>query len=377
MGRASAGRRDQRFVGVFVNEMYAILLGIGLGSVIFSESFELTNARSVVLAVFATAVVLVYWWDWTDFVGEHVATSLGELFLDFLELIVMVYLFRTHESPAAFAATLAVLAVSDLVWVANHLRGCVACRRLHSSGWIPRKFLGVAILGAVWLVVRFGEPGLRALHPIVGHWMPVVVLVAGFLAVRRFASSHVRSVPRARFRPARAADAAGIAAVHAQWAGERTEEAGFLLTPLKREDVERSLESENDRYFVVVGEEEEVLAFASVSDGVPSGLRSDLDWFEEFPREEFEREPRRVVDLVAVRGDRTRRGLGGFLYHSLFARYPESWWCGFVSVAPRRNAASLAFHEAAGFRYAARFRRSGFLGQKDYESLLLARPPRS
>ena len=78
-----------KFINIFVNEMYAILIGIGIGNVLFAQKLDLSNIPDVIMALFVTSVVLLYWWDWTEYLEDNIVTTKRELIIDFAVLIAL------------------------------------------------------------------------------------------------------------------------------------------------------------------------------------------------------------------------------------------------------------------------------------------------
>ena len=71
-------RLQSRFVSHFVDQMYVILIGLGIASIAFSLDLESHPFFHLLMSLFVTTVALIYWWDWKDYFENDVISSKSE-----------------------------------------------------------------------------------------------------------------------------------------------------------------------------------------------------------------------------------------------------------------------------------------------------------
>ncbi len=379
------------FVKTFVNEMYAILLGIGVAEVIFSDEFReaivgLPRSPSLLAlpltCLFAVGIVLKYWASWAEDVEYDVGMSKREFVIDFCILLNLELFFVFAQQPLVFGMLLMSLAVLDLVWVINHLhdiQAAVAMPNVRPSRWILEKAVAVAIFGAAagTLAAVRDWGAVSALTR--SAWHPafeIGVLIGVFALVQTVCFNEVRRSGALVFRGARPDDADGIAEIHNENVlvpEAAAEKSGFLLEPVRADDVRRRIENGFAEYFVVTEADGEVAGYAELAPRIPPELLPHMTWTDPAHEEAVQGNGIRLIECVAVRRRMAGRRLGQYLYGKLFERYPNSAFCAFVARHPFSNQRSLRFHRKAGFVCAAHFESDKYKGYDDYRSDLLVK----
>ena len=132
-------------------------------------------------------------------------------------------------------------------------------------------------------------------------------------------------------RPARAGDAAAIAAVYAPYVTDGT--VSFELDPPDAAEMARRMAAGGGRHPWLVAEEVgAVLGYAYASTFRP---RSAYDWA--------------VETTIYVAADAHGRGIGQALYANLLARLTEAGFTQAVAIIALPNDASVRLHERLGF----------------------------
>ncbi|MFL7793617.1 MAG: GNAT family N-acetyltransferase [Anaerolineae bacterium] len=366
--------QEKRFIGTFVNEMYAILLGIGIGNVIFSQNVDLGSVFDIVMALFVTSVVLLYWWDWTEFVSKRVASSKREFAIDFLILITLEFLFGRFNSPVRLAPIFLVLGCLDLLWVGNYLYQFREQYRSRGKRWILEKVLAIVIYALCYVTIYF----TRNLAPI---WILGGIMILGFALVRNVGFSQVKMISSLgallrmlaggfRFREALPGDAAAIAEINNSNLLVDSQK-GFFIVELDAAEVERSIKEGPERYYVAQNRDSCVVGFVETSDSVSQEVINEMTWFDLELQGQFHPETAIYIEKVAARQDHRRQGIGRFLYESLFRSYTSTVFYAFVVLSPVTNYPPLEFHLGLKFSKAAVSRALEFCGLSNYQSSLL------
>jgi phosphinothricin acetyltransferase len=163
------------------------------------------------------------------------------------------------------------------------------------------------------------------------------------------------SKPLVRF--ATAADAAAIARIHNQGIEDRI--ATFQIEPRTAESVARQLAAKGDRYpTIVVVAGGEVVAYA----GAGPYREGDRPWYAGIAEHSV------YVDRAA-RG----RGYGRFALAALCDAYEERGFWKLLSRIFPKNTASLALHQACGFRVVGVYERHGRLDGVWHDCVIVER----
>ncbi len=371
----SAARRSA-FVGTFVNEMYAVLLGIGMGSIVFRKDFTLTDVTGLASAAFVLVVVLVYWWDWVEAAQRRVISTFRELTIDLLFGFVFLLLFAYSNDSLKLSAALIALACLDFVWVLNFCLTHETRRQISSKQalrWLVAKLLALAIFVGAFLLITWLQGRVAR------EWTLLVVLVS-FFVVRCAFFRVLSRITQYCFRPATPEDAEAIATIHNAHALPSSEDAapssGFLLAEKTPESINRAITVASSRYFVATTPEGEVVGFVAVQDALPKPQIGSICWNHETARERCLAQSTRHIDTVAVAPGFNGRGVADFLYEQLEATDHAAAWTAFVAIAPASNVRSLRFHLSHGFVSAGAFSAPEFKGLTNYRSELLVCEPR-
>ncbi len=362
---------NSRFIGTFVNEMFAILLGIGMGSIVFSEGFSLTDPLGLASAVFVVVVVALYWWDWIDSVEQQVLSSRREFLIDLAMAFVFLMLFAFYGQPISLAAVFIALACLDLLWVAN---SCYECACL---GKISPARITVAILRKLGAVAVFtgGYFVLRGFSDILPPFIQFAVVVVCFAVVRILFFSHIRRIRAVVLRTATAADVERIAEIHNSHVLRREDSLsgdGFLLSPTSEEDIQRKLNDPSRSILVAATIKNAVVGFVEVTERLPTGELATVSWRSEDVKEKFDGGDHCHVLCVAVAREYLGRGCGQMIYHRLRQRFPKATLSAFIATSPVENSGSLTFHLHQGFEEVGVFQKPELYGLKNYKSVLVA-----
>jgi len=137
----------KKFIGEFVNGVYGILLGFGLGNVgsnLFENSGQLNDnpvlfVSKVIIFLFVTVVVCLYWWDWNENIESKVKSSFTEFIIDMFILFTLESLFFVFEKPVGLAFLFFILSILNLIWVLNFLWEKHKQLKFESIGYLKNK----------------------------------------------------------------------------------------------------------------------------------------------------------------------------------------------------------------------------------------------
>jgi L-amino acid N-acyltransferase YncA len=390
VARAIPGRT--RFLSTFVNEMYAILLGLGMAEVLFSQDFKQAlvgipdNPKQIhipLACLFCVAIVLTYWSDWAEDIEKDVRMTAREFVLDFLILLNLELFFvflSDGFAPVILGYLLLSLAFWDALWVVNYVcelgprraTAPVQCMR-----WVGEKVLALVIcslgIAALYLVPRSSLSGWAGM-------VDLSILVVTFISVRLLCFNQVRRKKRLRFRKAHREDVSAIVNIHNQHVFDVSAEKldyGFLLERVSADQVSQKMTTGESDFFVAVDVGQEVVAYAELYHGIPDGLLRDTSWHTEQWQSLVRDNPCCYIECVAVRRDCLGRGVGHYVYRRLRDRFPGQLLAAFIVISPRSNTYSVAFHRHEGFVAVGRFKRDRFRGLQNYESSLMLYVPRA
>ncbi len=351
----------KKFITKFVGVLYAILIGIGITNVIFTLELSIENWFRIVLALFVTVIVALYWWDWASYVEKQFIATPAEFGIDFAGLIVLEFLFVHFQEPVKLAATFLALGVVDFFWVINHIRQSPEQSYKLRKWWIVQKVLGLTGYGTgffmvIWLQHSFSTVQLGA----------IVMLTA--LLVRIFCFRDVRRENILTFRAALPDDVTQISAINRAYLEDNLDDA-FLLEELSEPDLNKLLTDRPARLYAAT-KGTAVMAYTKVDWKIDENILSSLIWLDPHLEQGVRNRDILHIEQVAVNPVHDGRGIGRSFYRWLLKKHSELLPCAFVALHPRCNAASIRFHAAVGFEKAAVFRSDMFLGQRNYQSLL-------
>ena len=354
-----------KFIGAFVNEMYAILIGIGLGNVLFVQQIDLGNIFEIAMGLFVTGVILLYWWDWTEFLNDHVVSTKTEFVIDFLILINLEILFVYYNSPYNLAIVFIILAILDLAWVINYIYQTSGDFVAKNRIWLFEKFTSIIIFAGVYLLIRFWLIDENL-------YFQGGLVVASFVAVRKLSFRQVKKAQRYSFLTAEEEDYPKIAAINNSYLDPKKNKA-FMITGLSEEKIRDRLDDSYMYYVLKQDETADVLGFIELSLSAGNDILQQVEWFDQEKKDRILAAKEKVlyIEKIAVNKEFKRHGMGAALYQHLFNELPDHSFYAFVMQKPHRNSVSLSFHQKLGFDVAGIFRANEFTGFKNYESVVL------
>jgi len=359
--------KDNRFIGAFVNEMYAILLGIGLGNVLFIQQIELTSLYEIVMGLFVTGVVLLYWWDWTEFISESVVSSTSEFIIDFMILICLEILFLFFNKPVNLAFVFLLISVFDFAWVVNYIYQTSGNFVAQNSKWIVEKVIALCIYVVLFISLYFFFPYLP--DTIKGG-----AVVATFLMVRFVSFNQVKKAQKYTFCRATNEELNIICEINNSYLVQEDEKA-FMITGMEPETLKLRRKS-NYQYFVLkYSGSNEVLGFVELSPSVGHELLEKVDWLSMEDKKQWLDDECNLlyVEKIAVNPEFRGQKIGNVLYDSLFSQFQNYSFYAFVMSGPLKNTPSMRFHERNGFDHIGTFRQAKYNKFEHYESRLYFR----
>lgn len=359
--------KDNKFIGAFVNEMYAILIGIGLGNVLFVQQINLNSVFEIMMGLFVTGVVLLYWWDWTEFIDENVVSTKSEFIIDFLILINLEILFLYFNKPLNLSIVFLVLSVLDFLWVINYTRQTSGNYLAKNRKWYMEKILGISIFAASYLIVNF------LLTPI-SIVLSGIIVIFTFVMVRFVSFNQVKKAEVFSLEIAQEDNFATIAEINNHYLGAQGKDS-FMITPLSVKKIESRLK-DDFAYYVLRGTvKNEIFGFIELSSTAGNEILDNVIWNDNNYTELIMNTEQKVfyIEKVAVNEKYQHQGIGTALYTNLFNRFPYHSFYSFVMERPYDNVVSSAFHNASGFRSLGRFTEEEFCGFSNYQSRLYYR----
>ena len=186
--------KEIRFIGDFVNAVYAIILGFGFIEImrdIFSSNIALRIAIDnlkffqLVMAFFVIIVICLYWWDWSENIEDKVKSTFAELIIDMgISFTLLMILFQ-FDNPLTLTMLFFMLSFWNLMWVVNYLRENFEGDRLSfwNLKWIGQKILALFLYGLAWYSIS----EISQLEKISGQkFLISIPLFVSFILVRHF-----------------------------------------------------------------------------------------------------------------------------------------------------------------------------------------------
>jgi len=354
------------FIRTFVNQMYGILIGIGIGSILFDSAFDIGNWFNIAMVIVVTVMLVFYWWDWMEYIEGEIVSSKSEIIADFLVLIALELLFVFYNEPTSLALVLIALAICDLIWVMNHILYMKKERKGYQSGasnirWIAEKLAGIAIYATLYLVFVF-------LHPLVPTFVQnvttVILVILAFTAVRRLSFNEVFKARAYKTRWADDKDSVAIAAINNDYIDD--DHPALIQRLTVRDVLERIRKKE---IIVAQNSKKNIVGYALVSNRGAKPYLPDTQFPDQKLRDKMMSGPHILLEQIAVKVDCRREGIGGILLKAVLDRIDETL-LSYVAISPVDNVESTAFHEHHGFMPVGTFRRDVFAGRNDYRSTL-------
>ncbi|MDY6799837.1 MAG: GNAT family N-acetyltransferase [Bacteroidota bacterium] len=354
--------RNNKFIGAFVNEMYAILLGIGLGNVLFVQQIDLNNKFELLMGLFVTGIVLLYWWDWTEFLGDNVVSSKAEFIIDFLILINLEVLFLFYNKPENIALIFILLALLDFAWVINYIIQNKGNYIAKNKTWISEKIVALVLFTTLYFLLKYTFSDIELIYK-------GLTTILTFILVRKISFKQLKNAPRYSLEIAKPEDYEVIAEINNSYFDPEKNKA-FMITEMT-EDIILERIHKNYRYYVLrkFGNEE-ILGFVELSNTVGVDILSRVNWkTDKFKKQILENNDNLLyIEKVAVDKSYKKQGVGEALYKNLFAKYSNNSFYAFVMDKPYTNEISMNFHKKLGFEEAGILKLDKFKDFKDYQS---------
>ncbi len=113
--------KKKKFIGQFVDEMYSIIIGLGIASILFQEAFEPSSVLQILTIFIITYVILMYWWDWAEYISTEVYSTKRELIIDFIILFTMELFYVFYNQLLYLSLAFFILGICDFIWVSNYI----------------------------------------------------------------------------------------------------------------------------------------------------------------------------------------------------------------------------------------------------------------
>ncbi len=336
--------KNNKFIGAFVNEMYAILLGIGLGNVLFVQQIDLSNKFEIMMGLFVTGIVLLYWWDWTEFLSDNVVSSKPEFIIDFLILIHLEVLFLYYNKPLNLALIFIILAFLDLSWVINYILQNKGNFIAKNKTWIAEKIVALIIFSSTYLLLHFLWFDMKLFYQ-------GLIIITAFILVRTISFRQVKKAPRYSLDKATEMDFITISEINNSYLDPEKNRA-FMISEMSEEIIESRLEN-NFRYYVLrkFGNDE-ILGFVELSNSVGEDILNHVSWEnDKYKKQILDNNFDNLLYIEKIAVDKTykKQGIGEALYKNLFAKYSDYSFYAFVMDHPHKNEISMNFHKKLGF----------------------------
>ncbi|MEL6930949.1 MAG: hypothetical protein AAFO95_20335, partial [Cyanobacteria bacterium J06600_6] len=215
-----ADNKNRGFISTFVSELYAILIGIGITSVIFELAIELDSWLKFVMAIFVTIIVTLYWWDWAAFVNSYFVASSSEFVIDFVTLVTLECLFANYSDAQKLSINFLALGILDFVWVINYFS--ITGKKISlRNEWIQQKIAAILLYGiSVAIITKyFGKLPLELLF---------LIIITTCILVRVFCFKGVKKETSINLRAANEEDINSILAINHHYANNHLKDK-FLL----------------------------------------------------------------------------------------------------------------------------------------------------
>jgi L-amino acid N-acyltransferase YncA len=356
--------KNNKFIGAFVNEMYAILLGIGLGNVLFVQQIDLNNKFELIMGLFVTGIVLLYWWDWTEFLSDNVVSSKTEFIIDFLILINLEVLFLFYNKPYNISVIFIILSLLDLSWVINYIIQNKGNYIAKNKTWIAEKIVAIALFTTLFLLLKYPFSSVELFF----QGLAVIIL---FILVRKISFKQVKNAPRYSLDIAKPEDFEIIADINNSYYDPEKNKA-FMITQMTEDIIQERIQKSYKYYVLRKFGNDEILGFIELSPSVGEEILQQVSWRNDKFRKQIleNHENLLYVEKIAVDKTYKKQGVGEALYKNLFAKYSNCSFYAFVMDQPHTNEISMNFHEKLGFEEAGVLKLEEFKNFNNYQSKL-------
>ena len=331
--------KNNKFIGAFVNEMYAILLGIGLGNVLFVQQIDLSNKFEILMGLFVTGVVLLYWWDWTEFLSDNVVSSKSEFIIDFLILINLEVLFLYYNKPYNLSFIFILLAILDLSWVINYIVQNKGNYIAKNKTWIAEKIVAIVLFTTIYILEKYTLSEFDLIY----QGLAVIIT---FILVRKISFKQVKNAPRYSLDIAKPDDFKIIAEINNSYFDPEKNKA-FMITEMTEDIIHERIQNNFKYYVLRKFGNDEILGFVELSDSVGDDILNQVNWRNDKLKNQILGNNGDLLNIEKIAIDKAykKQGVGEALYKNLFAKYNNSSFYAFVMDKPYTNEISMNFHE--------------------------------
>lgn len=357
--------QGNKFIGKFVNEMYAILLGIGISNIIFVQDIDLKNVNQSIMALFVISVALIYWWDWSEHVESDVRTTKREFIIDFLILLNIEMLFAYFYDLKSLATAFIVLGFLDLLWVLNFQY------EAKQAGTFQSKRAKTWILEKVVVILIYVLSCVLVTYTIISSYeiLQMACIILSFICVRNVGFNNIKDSRNFTYIKATYSEIQDIVEINNSYFDGRVNVGGFLLKRLIPNDVRQAIDFQENVYFVAKDSRGETVGYIELRSQFPNEVLKDLEWVSAIEVTNL-LESQFYIEQVAIKQGYQRKGVGSFLYDQTLKTFPEKNFTAFVVSQPITNESSINLHEKMGFERMALYKKSQYAGMSPYESIL-------
>ncbi|ADU32082.1 GNAT family N-acetyltransferase [Evansella cellulosilytica] len=335
---------SNKFIGTFVNNMYAILLGIGISNIIFVQSLNIMNLHESIMALFVTSVVLLYWWDWSEYIEEEVKSTKAEFIIDFMILICLQMLFANFNQPQDLAMYFVVLGCLDLLWVLNYIyfmKHESLQSNMKAKPWILEKVFCIGVYLLAWMILNTYS---------FSTYINIAIIIASFVIVRNLGFVQVRRKMKFMFEKATDADVSQMIEIH-QTYHRRERKEGSLSKQLDVYEISNIIESKKERFYVAKTVGGLTIGFIELTKYTSLEQLPSVSWHSDNISDALMKNSCFLyVDQIAVRENYHNKGVAKYMYTNILERYRDATIITPIPTAPNRNTNAIVAHENIGFK---------------------------
>ncbi len=360
--------KSNKFIGTFVNEMYAILLGIGIGNVLFRHDIASFTPVEAIMGLFAVLVILRYWWDWTEYINEKVVSSKFEFAIDFLILINLELLFVYFKTPKYLALVFVGLSVLNLIWVVNFVYKNVEYYIKNKRQWYLQKVLAIVIYAANFFVMNYLLYDYQLINGL--------ILIVSYVGVRKICFAELKGVLSYELKPAASCEYELISEINKDNLDPKKNES-FIISELSEATIKEKIGDGHQFLVLRFKGENQILGFIELSNAVSKEVLNNTSWNDCVDKSIFVENNEKVkyIERIIVKKEFKGNKIGTALYHKLFENFESYIFYAFVIEKPFKNNISMRFHKKLGFNNVGVFKAENYCGFKNYQSILFLRTP--
>ena len=155
--RDTEEHRTRKFCSHLVNELYPILVGVGLANAMFTLELKAENWDIVMSSVVNAVVVALHWRDWHVHIQGRFVASLTEFHVNFAIVFSLTYIFAHVGKPLMLAGNYTVLSAFDFLWVVNYIRLSEDQSFAMRWKWIAQKVCAIFAFSTCCFVIGYYE----------------------------------------------------------------------------------------------------------------------------------------------------------------------------------------------------------------------------